>query len=364
MTASNIPSLPTEILEKIVFHACDLNVTETLKSHITNYAFKKAYPKKILIQGDVQSGKTGEIIKILKKDIFKPDLKVLVIQNSLLVLKQYESRLKSEGIDFQVVDVNTKKIVSNVILLINNVYRYTYFYNLTRNKTVDILILDESDITILGCPLVGKIEYHVTATPIYHKKLDIKFDHCIKLEPPKNYYGLNHLNIVYQSENDNYKYINSFLETDTGIMLINKFVYIQEMVVLGNRLSNKYPTIPIVLLNSEKTLLINGISKKLKFGSISKIIDYLNEYPHIIFIANRLSLRGLSYVSSDHMRHLTHQITKVKYSFTNFMQSLRICGVYNIKNDLELKLIIDSEDERLLRKHQKKYDQLQKLELS
>lgn len=345
-----VPSLPTEILEKIVLEACDLNVTEALKSHITEYAFKKAYPKKILVQGDIQSGKTSEIIKILKKDLFQNNLKVLVIQNSLLVLKQYISRLQSEGILFQIIDSNTKKITSNVVILINNIYRYTYFSRLIKKENY-ILILDESDQTVINCPLAGEIEYHVTATPIYHKKLNMNFDHHIKLQPPPNYFGLNNLNVEFENENS----INSFLQTKTGMMLINKFIYVEEMISFGKRLSNKYLNIPIVVLHSEKIVFFNNNRKVLKQSeSISKIIDSFYEHSHIIFIANRLSLRGLSYVSTDRKRHLTHQITKVKSYFKNFMQSLRICGIYS-NTKLELKLIIEKDDQTLFEKHKRKY---------
>ena len=349
------PILPTEILEEIVFKACDLNVTEALKSHITRYAYRKAYPKKILIHGDIQSGKTSEIIKILKNDLFKSELKVLVIQNSTMVLKQYTARLRMEGISFQVVDVNTKKITSNVVILLNNVYRYSYFFNLcNRNSNVDVLILDESDQTVMGCPLKATTEYHVTATPIYPRKLKMHFDHVIKLQSPENYYGLNDLTVVCQD--DTLESVNSFLKTNSGMMLINKYMYIEEMKVIGQMLTDRFPQIPIVILNSEKKLLIDGSCKKVT-GSISKIIDSLDRHPHIIFIANRLSLRGLSYVSSDRTRHLTHQITRIRYDFRNFMQSLRICGVYPGLST-QLKLIISTDEQQLFEKFKGKYENL------
>lgn len=351
-----IPSLPTEILEKIAFYACDLNVTETLKSHITKWAYYKLHPHKNLIYGDIQSGKTGEIIKVLKKTVFKQELKILVIQNSLLVLNQYISRLRSEGINFQVIDCNTKMLDQSVILLMNNAYRYSYFLNLYKKKLVDILILDESDQTVINCPLTGRIEYHVTATPIYPKKHEMNFNQVISFDPPPNYIGLNNLKVIY--ENDLNTSINSFLRTNTGIMLINKFVYIEDMKEIAKEISKNYPEIPIVLLSSEKTLyLTSQIQKKLNNGSISKIIDSLNEHSHIIFIANRLSLRGLSYTSTDRSRYLTHQITKVRKNYRNFMQSLRICGVYT-DSPLELQLIVDSDDQDLFEKHKRKHERL------
>jgi len=108
--------------------------------------------------------------------------------------------------------------------------------------------------------------------------------------------------------------------------------------------------IPIVLLTSEKTLYLHKTKKILKFKSISKIIDSLKEHKHIIFVANRLSSRGLSYVSSDYTRHLTWQITKVRQNVTSFLQSLRILGIYKSEK-LDLQLVISDYEEKLFKKH-------------
>ena len=74
---------------------------------------------------------------------------------------------------------------------------------------------------------------------------------------------------------------------------------------------------------------------------------------NIIFIANRLSSRGLSYVSSDYTRHLTCQITRIRTNVTSFLQSLRILGIYNYKDKLNLELVISDHEEKLFEKHVK-----------
>lgn len=100
-------------------------------------------------------------------------------------------------------------------------------------------------------------------------------------------------------------------------------------------------------------MLLNNQKRYVKQKSISKIIDSLQEHKHIIFIANRLSNRGLSYVSSDYTRHLTYQITRVRTSITSFLQSLRILGIYNCKDNLNLELVINDHEEKLFKKHVK-----------
>jgi hypothetical protein len=146
-------------------------------------------------------------------------------------------------------------------------------------------------------------------------------------------------------------YVNKFKKSDTGIMLINKYSYVTQMVSCANTLANIFVNIPIVLLTSEKTLYLHNTKKIFKFKSISKIIDSLKEHKHIIFIANRLSSRGLSYVSSDYTRHLTWQITKVRSNKTSFLQSLRILGIYTSTKRLHLQLVISDYEEKLFKKH-------------
>ena len=345
-----VPKLPVEIMDHIVSYTGDARVANALKDYITQYTLD-SMEKNILIYGDVQGGKTAEIIKYIKENNFEK--KVLVIQNSLFVLKQYEQRFKSQNIDYQIIDKNTTEITKNLVLILNNKYRYSYFKKNEPQKY--ILILDESDQTIRSCPLknnktVRKI-VHVTATP-FNREV---YDNCIKVPKNPNYYGVDDLNVNLNVKDDEIDYVNKFKESDTGIMLINKYSYVTQMVSCANTLANRFEDIPIVLLNSEKTLYLHNTKKILKHKSISKIIDSLKEHKHIIFVANRLSHRGLSYVSSDYTRHLTWQITKIRQNKTSFLQSLRILGIYKSENNsgkrLDLQFVISEHEEKLFRKH-------------
>lgn len=338
-------TLPTEIIEQIVLFSKSFKVAHTLKDYISKYVYDKC-ERNILVYGQVQSGKTKEIIKIIKSDEYKDIIKVLVVQNSLLVLKQYHERLCKEDVDYQIITKASQEINKKVVLVMSNTYRYSYFQKIEPNKYV--LILDESDQTWLNCPLEAYKTFHVTATPF--KKL--LYDKIICTDVQNDYYGIKDLNVVVEDDND--KVINEFLSTSNGMMLINKYMYISDMKYNVDILSKRYPKIPIVLLTSEKRLYLNNKSKILKERGISAIIDSLKKYNHIIFIANRLSNRGLSYVSSDYSRHLTYQITKVKDNITTFLQSLRILGIY--KDNPDLKLIIGSDDEKKFYKYIKYID--------
>lgn len=339
--------LPTELMDIIVLYTNDLNVANALENYISQYVFDKM-EKNILIHGDVQSGKTNEIIKFLKIKRYVNVPKVLVIQNSILVLKQYIKKLQQNKIDFQIITKETKQINKNVIVLLNNSYRYNYFNNFKINKY--ILLLDESDQSIISCKLKSYKTIHITATPFnYPKKLRVDFDQIIRVKHQDNnnkkYYGIQDLII----EQNDLLPIDDFLSTKHGMMLINRYNYIDEMKDCSLSLSKKYPQVPIILLTYDKFLYFNNEITKIKEKSIDKIIDSLNNYSHIIFIANRLSFRGLSYVSSDYKRHLTYQITKVRTNPANFLQSLRILGIYD--KNTELKLIIPTSDTKLFQSH-------------
>jgi hypothetical protein len=341
-----LPRLPVEIMDMIVLHTGDARVAYALRDQISQYVLDRI-EKNILIYGDVQGGKTAAIIDYINEN--SSCQKVLVIQNSLLVLKQYEQRFRLKNIQYQIVDKNTREITKNLVLVLNNKYRYNYFKKVEPRRY--ILMLDESDQTIRSCSIKKskniRKTVHITATPFS----SMKYDRCIRVPENANYYGVGDLNINLNHADDNVESVEKFLETQSGLMLINKYSYVEQMTYWAEKLSMQFPHVPVILLTSEKIMYVNNKKKQIKKQSISKIIDSLGEYPHIIFIANRLSSRGLSYVSSDYTRHLTWQITRIRTSVTSFLQSLRILGIYNCKEPLNLELVIDDHEEKLLEKH-------------
>lgn len=332
--------LPVEIIEKIVLYSQDLRVAEILRDHVSRFVFDKL-ERNILIYGNVQGGKTKAIIDVLKDSRHKEVPKVLVIQNSLLVLNQYIERLRREGIVFNVVDANKKIDYSSdeVWIIMNNNYRYTEFSKLGIKNY--ILILDEADQTMVRCPLVANKTYYVTATPYSKRITSIKFDKVIQVEKHPNYYGLERLNV---SESEDYNAVaQQYFEDNSskGLMLISKYTFVSEMTACALDLSERHPDVPVVLLTSEKYIFLNNTKKRCRINKLTKIIDKFSEYTHVILIANRLANRGLSYTSSDYSRHITYQLTKVKTDKTNFLQNLRILGIF--KDSCNLKLFINKQ---------------------
>lgn len=324
--------------------------------------------KQILIYGQVQSGKTSKIMEYIKKS--NVNITILVIQNSLSMLFQYEKTLSQNGIKFYSVSQNNVWIIKNylrmnstknvVLIVMNNVYRKNALDELFSGNRIKqyTLIMDESDLyfdKIKDTRLYKNASecIHVTATP-FIKEYKGYFDDVVIISPKKEYVSLRKLDIKYIPNVDcEFKTTiniinNDFLKSDEGIMLINIHNRISDMKIMCNYLRTR-PTlleVPIVLLSSSNILYFNGMTRELNKMSVSKIISGLEEHDHIIFIANRLSARGINYSNLSYTRHLTHQIIRqTGNSKTNFIQKCRILGnKEGLKDKLKLYCLDCDED--------------------
>jgi hypothetical protein len=350
-----IKMLPKEIMNLIVHYTWDLTVANTLVEYISPELFNMIEGNYNLIYGYVQSGKTKQIIESIRNN---PGYKkVVVIQNLSSCLAQYNMRFANEGVNYQVVNKETTNLDPSVdvYLVMGNQYRYEYFIEAFEKAPFDyVLIVDEVDLVETRCPLIHYNPHvvkqvHVTATPY---KLEDKYDRIIKVPVSENYYGLNNDKLTVSYEDDYLLSTSNFLRTQSGILLINRLTTVVEMKMLSSVLSITHPNVPVILLSNDKRVYLGGHSAKLRFKNVSKIIDQFINCPHIIFVANRFASRTISYVSSDFSRHLTHQISKIKSTTTNFLQSLRICGIYN--DHPQLNLILPSFQEEAYEKICKK----------
>ena len=311
---------PQDVFDLIAMFSGDYNVIHTFKLTPQILFYQKNIS---LVYGQVQSGKTAMIMKLLRKSVLPC---VLIIQNSLLVLKQYMSRFKTNRIGFQT--IHDSYIHSNVILVMNNSSQYKKFLALNYPKRFS-LFMDESDLTRFN-PLVplATNQVHITATPFNYKQT---FDKIIRIPPPTNYFGIEKVVMLpkplYDSQTDFKPIIDDFTSNDGGILLINEFSLIHDMNDAAFKLSKQFD-IPIIVLSTHKLSFLNGVSSPIRSTNIQIIIDSF-KYKHIIIIANRLANRGLSFSSSDFKRHITHQVFGNFYSITSFLQKSRIFGVYN-----------------------------------
>jgi hypothetical protein len=322
-------------------------VFEFLGNDSIRKEFLPTFNKQILIYGQVQSGKTAKIMEYIKNTDIKT--KILMIQNSLSMLAQYERALSSNKIEYRSVSnsnislavCHAKRVNSNIVLLVmNNNYRREALDIILSKVKINIysLIMDESDLyykNLTNSSLYKKATecVHITATP-FSSGYKAYFDDVIMIPPKKEYISFNKLDIKfipnveceYKTTMDIIK--KDFLNVTQGIMLITIHNRVLQMENSCDYLAKQklLLNIPIVMLSSKNTLYFNNKIKELSRMSIPEIISKLENHSHIIFIANRLASRGVNYSDLNYSRHLTHQIIKKNDSKTNFIQRCRILG--------------------------------------
>jgi hypothetical protein len=349
-----MPIILPEIFGLIAQFSGDRIVLWTLRNFIDQSIYRDILLKKrrILIFGQVQSGKTAAIIDIVQKPLYTGISKIIIIQNSALVLEQYQQRFLSSSIPVQIINSQTTEITQEVIIIMNNKFRYKRFLDCANKPEKYIVIMDESDAYPKGThPLAEKSlhEYYVTATPRHKIYKEPGFFHTIqRVQADGTYCGLKNIKIEYSDATIS-SIIKKFQTEDKqGMMLINCFKSVEQMVNTSVTLSREFPKIIFVSLNSKRRVIITGKVYTIKHRTLSKIIDMLKAAPHIVFIANRMSLRGLSYTSSDYSRHLTHQYSDISNdSITSSLQKMRIFGKYTDKKPV--KLILPTYNDKRIR---------------
>lgn len=332
-----------------------------------------------LLYGQVQSGKTSKIMEYIKT--FKPDvLKVVIIQNNKHMLSQYKSALVNQQISFHAINSISSTYPYNhnskVLITIYNKFRMRHLQDFMRRNAIQkyCLVLDESDQylhKIKNSVLFQKSKdvLHVTATPFrYTKASDIKkyksrfeLDNVIKIQPPKEYMGIDKVDFIpivmnsFDLNNNNAICGNikniiktDFLQQDQGFMLINSFTFVANMKQAGLSLSTAYPNIPIMVLSSKCALYHKGKISNYHMKDVKSCIDKFNKVSHMIVIANRLSNRGINYTNTSYSRYITHQISMAGGSYTSFLQKCRIFGLRKESDYRGKVYCITSEEKQML----------------
>lgn len=320
--------LPSVLLNRIALFTGDYRAVMTLAQHniVDRDFIMKHIQTRTLLYGPVQSGKTNAILEIIQRPENQEITKVLVIQNSRLVLSQYRNRMKAQGILFQVINKKTEHFQPGTVLLVmNNKYRLAYYQKVTPPEKF-LVIMDEADLYGRHPIADGaREEFYVTATPfckIYRKDF---FHHIHRIPTVEQYVGMSDVDVRTSTLP---QAMFQFLRTETeGMMLVNSISRVQKMKVYAAHLSAQHPNLPVIVLTAKKWLYYQGKVAHITEKNISSIIDIFVNHPHIVFVANRLSLRGLSYTSTDYSRNLTHQFSDFSTTtITNSLQKMRLLG--------------------------------------
>jgi hypothetical protein len=288
------------------------------------------WPSKKLIYGEIQSGKTAKIID----EVQRVNLPViLIIQNNQLVREQYKLRFREAGVPLQVICKSTTALTERVVVLMNNKNQLAKYMALNPPKTYAIL-LDESDLTQFH-PLCANasVEIHVTATPFRYKPN--MFDEVEFVEQHPDYCGLDKVQLKPIPKVIDYLSIVHEFRASRGILLINTFTRVEQMRTTAMNISSAHPTVPVLLLTTEKGVYRNRVFTRLRGNRLNQILDQYTEESHVIIIANRMATRGISFSNSAHTTHITHQVSNPN-TLTGFLQKCRILGVYPDRPQLTL----------------------------
>ena len=310
-----------------------------------------------LIYGQVQSGKTAKIIEYIKN--YRSDVpKILVMQNSLSMLKQYTMCLKANNISYKVINKSSAKEElgqEKVLLTMNNKFRMSALSKyIDKNKykfNNFNMILDESDQYLKNMSkniIFNKAKHvlHVTATPFKYQtnlkyKSKFEVDEVIMLKPKNDsYLGVNDVKIIEKilplptTDSNILNEICNIINFDfnlksEGIMLLTCFRFVSVMRSSALSLSLRYTRIPIIVLSTKTTVYLGGLTGVIKDNNVKNIFDKFKKYSHVIIIANRLSNRGINYTDSTYTRHITHQVLLASSNYTSFLQKCRIFGLRN-----------------------------------
>jgi hypothetical protein len=260
--------------------------------------------------------------------------------------------LIDEKIRFEVINRDTRSLdtEADVYVVMGNRYRYDYFTAaFVKDPFCFTLIIDEVDLITRNCPFIKNPyaikQIHVTATPYTLKPI---YESISNVPVSINYYGMNNNKLLVSYEDDILVSVDNFLKDPSGMLLVNRLSKVSEMKKLVKQLSSLHINVPVILLSNLKKVYLNSKVFRINVSNVSKIIDRFIDHPHLIFVASRLASRTVSYVSSDFSRHLTTQISKIKSSLTNFLQGLRICGIY--KDSPSLKVILPTLQEEMYEK--------------
>ena len=312
-----------DVLAKILVYSGEPSAMIALCKHICPTVRKSLYKcSKKLIYGEIQAGKTAKIIDEVRRSKLPV---LLIIQNSRLVQKQYELRFREAGVHLQVIRKSTTALTGRVVVLMNNKNQMAKYTALNPPKAYAIL-LDESDLTQFHPLRVNaSVEIHVTATPFRYRSNT--FDEIQFVDKHPNYYGLDKVQMKPIPKEIDYLAIANEFRTSRGILLINTFTRIEQMRTAAMNLSSAHPTVPVILLTTNKGVYKNRVFARIRGNSLNRLLDLYTEESHVIIVANRMATRGISFTNSTHTTHITHQVSKPS-TITGFLQKCRILGIY------------------------------------
>lgn len=303
-------------------------------------------PKKFtLVKGDIQSGKSMLLIALSRFMVKYKDV-IVILRNSIADVNSLT--LKFENLGVRVTTKYKQEKFKQVLIVPGN------HYQLEKIKFTDyVLLIDEFDFNEKN----NTTKYYESYKKIYKTadkvigvtgtvfpslfRQNLESSQIVVLKPPETYKGIQQINFIPKMV----KNLNDIKEILTGIpestfvdcngdfhpnILLLKETQVKAFQI---SISNK------LILDKWKFFVYNGDgvvyvdSKHTVKESINETLQTLKNQgntDNICIISGKLADRGLSFVSTDYIWHLTHMILLSGNNTpgTSLCQSIRLCGVY------------------------------------
>lgn len=368
ITLSDIEEISNNIDEDIEFgigkHALYFGLPQSgkmrKKFEIALKALKKGLPTVVLFRNfNVDYILFKKRLNEFNKSQNKKGLPLLSVPHNILDEQELENLLFQPNIILGLANPTT-------LLKINRCLEKT-----PELKNKLIIILDEADLNTfeLDCNWTKTEEqlrksfpniymlFSFTGTP-YSILLSDKITDVFAIKPSEEYYGIDKLTHVSvnpkrssikgqqydpEADSENLNFImNQILEKPTATLLISASKLTKEHKNIIDYISSQYQQNEIIYMEMNENAikiynkfgkLIDSVYTKVKNKSVATIDAALQKYincPYIVIVSGILAGRGISFVSCDYSRHLTHHYFADSPSMhlESALQSIRLQGQY------------------------------------
>lgn len=337
-----------------------------------------------LLAGQVQSGKTREIINYCYWSVHEQKKSVLLVfQNISADVHQFRSRVASfhEQNAVSVADQLPIRDIRDydpdtvgVYLAIGNFMQLRKFTeSLDATPTQFTMCLDEADLCVKSGnnkshleKLLGPLKQRaahilgVTATNLailFHEQL---VDSMMTLQVPDDYHSYADLTkVILPSSNADVAraaaYV-SFTDRPSGFMLHIEAHKKQRQLMVAQVVAKQNPTVLFIVYNGNGTYVFPHAARSEILGGetdhptacmkfpvkvgIQEILQRVSDssITHLSLVSGRMAGRGVSFVSTDFKYHITDQLYMPNRQVHDegMVQSLRILGRYQTRSELRL----------------------------
>ena len=356
---------------------------DNIKTHSQIWSWLNADQSYQLLAGQVQSGKTQEIINYCYWSIHEQKKSVLLVfQNITTDVNQFRSRVESFNTQRGIEESHKLPVRSiadydpdtvGVYLVLGNFRQLRKFTEIIDDKPTQFtMCLDEADLCVKSGNNKSKLEkllgplkrraahiLGVTATNLavlFHEQLVHSMMTLQVSDDYHSYADLTKVTLPLNPDVARAAAYQSFIDRPSGFMLHIEYHKKQRQLMVAQLVAQENPTILFIVYNGNGTHVFphparweilggetdhpNAVMKFPAKVGIQEILQRVSDssITHLSLISGRMAGRGVSFVSTDFKYHITDQLYMPNRQVHDegMVQSLRILGRYQTRSELRL----------------------------